>query len=196
MSRPDRPKSLQETLRARRAARTLVTPGEAARREAARRREELEARARALVDAWRVGGRAVDAGGKLEPALYEAVFAVSPDAYNASRDWARRARAQVARVPACEVPRYHEGTHVEAYHLGGAWPGGEDGERQLLTLCDRCLARARKLRRDLGRLPTRDEVLRIDPDRPLYDPADIAVLKARHSRPLRKKDLGRGPQPR
>jgi hypothetical protein len=191
MSRPDRPKSLQETLRARRAARTLVTPGEAARREAARRREELETEARRLVGEWSAARRPVDGAGKLSPELYEAVFVVSPEAYYASRDWGRRARAQVARAAGCEVPRYHESGSVEAYHLGRSWPGSENGELELLTLCDRCLARARKLRRDLGRLPTRDELLRIDPDRPLYDAADIAVLKARYARPLRKRDLER-----
>jgi hypothetical protein len=185
VARPRRPKSAQEALRARRAVRTLVTPGEAARREAARRRAQLEERARTLVAAWRETSRALDAGGKLEPALYEAVFAVAPEAYYATRDWRRRARAQVMRQPACEVQRDHEQERVEAYHLGGAWPGSEEGARQLLTLCDRCLARARKLRRDLGRAPTREEVLRIDPERPLYDAAVIAVLKARYARPPR-----------
>ena len=64
MSRGDGQKSLQDVLRARREATSLLSPAEAAAREAARRREETEAEAASALERWREG-RSPDAGGKL-----------------------------------------------------------------------------------------------------------------------------------
>ena len=104
MSRGDGKKSLQDVLRARRETPSLLSPAEAAQREAARRRAEVEAEAAAALERWR-DGRVADAGGKLAPAVYAALHRLDADAYAASRHWARRAKAQLALAPACEVDR-------------------------------------------------------------------------------------------
>ena len=54
--------------------------------------------------------------------------------------------------------------------------------RDLITLCAGCHRRAEKLGRELGRVPRREELVALDPRRPLYEPADIAALKARYGR--------------
>jgi hypothetical protein len=133
----------------------------------------------------------VDAEGKLDPAVYESIFALDRRAYFGSRHWSRRSRAQLGLAPVCEVARCGRGTdlHVRPLHhdaLGGEQPG-----RDLITLCEGCLTRALKQERELGRLATREELRELDPRQPLYDPAAIAALKAKHARPPRRPDLER-----
>jgi hypothetical protein len=179
MSRGDGKKSLQDVLRARREVPALLSPAEAAKREAARRQDELEAEAAAALERWR-DGRSPDARGKLAPEVYRVLFRLSPDAYEATGHWARRAKAQLALAPACEVERCGAPTGVRAHLLTHATLGEEEPGRDLITLCDGCHRRARKLGRELGRVPRRDELVRLDPRRPLYEPADIAALKAKY----------------
>jgi len=180
MSRGDGKKSLQDVLRARREAPALLSPAEAAQREAARRREELEAEAAAALERWR-DGRSPDGRGKLAPDAYRALFRLSPAAYEATGYWARRAKAQLALAPTCEVERCGAESGVGAQHLTHATLGEEEPGRDLVTLCDGCHRRARKLGRELGRVPRRDEIVALDPGRPLYEPADIAALKAKYA---------------
>jgi hypothetical protein len=179
MSQGDGKRSLQDVLRARREAPSLLSPAEAAKREAARRQDELEAEAAAALERWR-DGRSPDARGKLAPEAYRALFRLSPEAYEATGHWARRAKAQLALAPACEVERCGTETGVRAHHLTHAKFGEEEPGRDLITLCDGCHRRARKLGRELGRVPRRDEIVGLDPRRPLYEPADIAALKAKY----------------
>lgn len=181
MSRGDEKRSLQDVLRARREAPSLLSPAEAARREAARRREELEADAAAALERWREG-RSPDAGGKLAAGAYRALHRLSPDAYAATAHWGRRAKAQLALAAGCEVDRCPGETVPAARHLTYANLGEEEPGRDLITLCDGCHLRARKLGRELGRLPRRDEIVALDPRRPLYEPSDIAALKAKYGR--------------
>jgi hypothetical protein len=176
----DGKKSLQDVLRARREATSLLTPAEAARRESARRREGAEGEAAVAFGRWR-DGRSPDAGGKLSAEAYGALFRLSPAAYEASGHWQRRAKAQLAAAPACEVERCGS-SDVRAHHVTHATLGAEEPGRDLITLCDGCHRRAEKLGRELGRVPRRDEIVRLDPRRPLYGPADIAALKARYAR--------------
>ena len=166
-------------LRARREAPSLLSPAEAAQREAARRREEIEAAAAAALARGR-DGRSPDAGGKLAPAVYRELHRLDPGAYQATGHWARRARAQLALAPACEVGRCGAVTAVAARHLTHATIGAEEPGRDLITLCDGCHGRARKLGRELGRVPRRDELVALDPRAPLYGPAEIAALRARY----------------
>ncbi len=180
MSGGDGKKSLQDVLRARREAPSLLSPAEAAKREAARRQDELEAEAAAALERWR-DGRSPDARGKLAPEAYRALFRLSPAAYEATGHWARRAKAQLALAPACEVERCRAETGVRAHHLTHARLGEEEPGRDLITLCDGCHRRAQKLGRELGRVPRRDELVGLDPRRPLYEPADIAALKAKYA---------------
>ena len=70
MSRGEGKKSLHDVLRARREAPSLLSPAEAAQREAARRREEIDAEAAAALERWR-DGRSPDARGKLAPETYK-----------------------------------------------------------------------------------------------------------------------------
>ena len=179
MSRGDGKKSLHDVLRARREAPSLLTPAEAAQREAARRREEIEAEAAAALERWR-DGRSPDARGKLAPETYRALFALSEGAYEATGHWARRAKAQLSAAPACEVERCRAEAGVAARHLTHATLGAEEPGRDLITLCDGCHRRAQKLGRELGRVPRREEIVGLDPRRPLYEPADIAALKAKY----------------
>ena len=86
---------MHDVLRARREAPSLLSPAEAAKREAARRREEAEAEAVVALERWR-DGRSPDARGKLATDAYRALFRLSPAAYEASGHWARRAKAQLA----------------------------------------------------------------------------------------------------
>ena len=179
MSRGEGKKSLHDVLRARREAPSLLSPAEAAQREAARRREEIEAEAAAALERWR-DGRSPDARGKLAPETYRALFRLSEGAYEATGHWARRAKAQLALAPACEVERCRAETGVSARHLTHATIGAEEPGRDLITLCDGCHRRAQKLGRELGRVPRREEIVGLDPRRPLYEPADIAALKAKY----------------
>jgi hypothetical protein len=179
MSRGDGKKSLQDVLRARREAPSLLSSAEAAKREAGRRREEIEAEAIAALERWR-DGRSPDARGKLAPETYGALFALSETAYEATAHWARRAKAQRALASTCEVERCRAETEVGAHHLTHATLGAEEPGRDLITLCDGCHRRAQKLGRELGRVPTRAQIVRLDPRRPLYEPGDIAALKAKY----------------
>ena len=173
-------KSLQDVLRARREAPSLLSPAEAAQREAARRRAEVEAEAAAALERAR-DGRAPDARGKLAPEVYAALHRLSPDAYAATGHWARRTKAQLALAPACEVERCGTETDVRARHLTHGTLGAEEPGRDLITLCDGCHRRAQKLGRELGRVPLRGEIVRLDPRRPLYEPGEIAALKAKYA---------------
>jgi hypothetical protein len=181
MRRGDGKKSLQDVLRSRRDAPSLLSPAEAAKREAARRREELEAAAAEALARWR-DGRSPDARGKLAPEAYRVLFRLSPAAYEATGHWARRAKAQLALEPVCAVTRCGAQTGVGARHLTHATVGEEEPGRDLITLCDGCHRRAEKLGRELGRVPRRGEIAALDPRRPLYGPADIAALKAKYGR--------------
>ena len=174
-------KSLHDVLRARRAAPSLLTPAEAAKREAARRREEVEAAAAAAL-ARRRDGRSPDAGGALEPEVYRALFRLDPAAYAATGHWSRRARTQLTLAPGCEVAGCRATVGVAARHLTHATIGAEEPGRDLITLCAGCHRRAQKLGRELGRVPRRGEVVALDPRRPLYEPADIAALRAKYGR--------------
>lgn len=172
-------RSLQDVLRARREAAALVTPGEAARREAARRREGAAASAVEALERFR-DGRSPDGSRKLEPEVYAELFRLSPAAYYASGHWARRARAQLAAAPACEVEQCVAAAGAEARHLNHDAVGAEQPGRDLITLCPACHRRAEKLGRRLRRVPTRDELVALDPRAPLYDPDEIAALKAKY----------------
>ena len=172
---------MQDVLRARREAPSLLTPAQAAEREAARRREKAEAEAASALARWR-NGRSPDAGGKLSAEAYRALFQLSPAAYEASGHWQRRAKAQLAAAPACEVERCGSALGPSARHLTHATLGEEQPGRDLITLCDGCHRRAEKLGRELGRVPRREEIVRLDPRRPLYGPAEIAALKAKYAR--------------
>jgi hypothetical protein len=174
-------RSLQDVLRARREAASLVTPGEAARRDAARRREQTTAAAVEAVERWR-DGRSPDGRGRLEPEVYAELYRLAPGAYYASGHWSRRARAQLAASPACEVERCGATAGVAAHHLNHEALGDERAGRDLITLCAPCLRRAEKLGRRLGRAPTREEITAIDSRAPLYDPDEIAALKAKYGR--------------
>lgn len=166
-------------LRARRAAAPLLSPVEASRREAARKREAVEAAAVDAVARWR-DGRSPDGRGKLPAEVYRALFALSSAAYYASGHWSRRVRAQLAHAPACEVGACGSAVDVAAQHLNHATLGEERPGRDLITLCDGCHRRARKLGQDLARVPSRDEIVGLDPAAPLYDSSDIAALKAKY----------------
>ena len=172
-------KSLQDVLRARREAPSLLTPAEAAKREAERRRAESESEAAAALERWR-DGRAPDSGGRLSPAAYAALHRLSPDAYAATGHWSRREKAQLAAAPACEVVRCDATEGVGAHHLTHATLGQEEPVRDLITLCESCHRRGRKLGAELDRVPRREELVALDPTRPLYEPADIAALKLKY----------------
>jgi hypothetical protein len=88
----------------------------------------------------------------------------------------------LALAPACEVERCRSEAGTGARHLTHATIGAEEPGRDLITLCDGCHRRAEKLGRELGRVPRREEIVRLDPRRPLYEPADIAALKAKYAR--------------
>ncbi|MFL5948939.1 MAG: hypothetical protein ACJ743_10810 [Gaiellaceae bacterium] len=179
MTRGGGRKSLQDVLRARREAPSLLTPAEIARREAARRRQEEAAAAAAAVARWR-DGRTPDAGGKLTPGAYSALHRLEPAAYEATAHWARRVKAQLALAPACEVRRCTSAAGVGVHHLTHETLGEEEPGRDLITLCDGCHRRAQKLGRELGRVPRRAEIAALDPRRSLYEPAEIAALKAKY----------------
>ena len=181
MSREPGKKSLQDVLRARREAPSLLSPAEAAQREAARRRAELEAEAAAGLERWR-DGRSPDAGGKLAPAVYAALYRLSPEAYATSGHWSRQTKAQLAYAPACEVRRCGATAGVAVHHLTHATLGEEEVGRDLITLCESCHRRARKLGAELGPVPRRDELVALDPARPLYEPADIAALRRKYGK--------------
>ena len=185
----NRKKSLHDVMRERRAAKPLLSVRELQLREAARRRDEIDTLANERVERWRVRRKSVDAEGKLDPAVYGAIFALSRPAYYGSRHWSRRSRAQLGLTPFCEVARCGRDAQLRARHLDYDALGGEQAGRDLVTLCGACLGRALKREDELGRPATRDELRELDPQRPLYDPAAIAALKAKHGRPLRRSDL-------
>lgn len=172
-------RSLQDVLRERRGARPLVGIVEASRRETLRRREEIQKVAAEALARWR-DGRSPDGRGKLPVEVYRALFELSSAAYYASGHWSRRARAQLALAPACEVASCGSTAGAGAHHLTHDTLGEEEAGRDLITLCEACHRRARKLGRDLARVPTREEVVSVDPSAPLYDPAAIAALKAKY----------------
>jgi hypothetical protein len=172
-------KSLQQVLRERRAATPLLSPVEASQREAARRREAVEAAAAEALARWR-DGRSPDGRGKLPVEVYRALHALGSAAYYASGHWSRRVRAQLAHAPACEVAACRSAVDPGAHHLTHAALGEEQPGRDLITLCDGCQRRARKLGQDLARVPTREEVVALDPAAPLYDSSAIAALKAKY----------------
>jgi hypothetical protein len=177
--RPSGKKSLQQVLRERREATPLLSPVEASRREAARRREAIDSEAAAALARWR-DGRSPDGRGKLPAEVYRRLFELSSATYYASGHWARRARAQLAHAPGCEVAACGSGVDVEAQHRTHAALGEEQPGRDLITLCDGCHRRARKLGQELGRVPTREELVALDPAAPLYDSSAIAALKAKY----------------
>ena len=193
MDSANRKKSLHDVLRERRASKPLLSVRELQLREAARRRDEEEALAKARVERWRLRQKSVDAEGKLAPAVYRAIFARSRPAYYGSRHWSRRSRAQLELTSFCEVELCGRADRLRARHLDYDALGEEQAGRDLITLCEGCHSRALKQEEELGRPGTRDELHELDPQRPLYDAAAIAALKARHRRPLRRPDLPKTP---
>jgi hypothetical protein len=189
MARRDKGRSLQDVLRERRGAKPLLTVEQLRRRELEREREQTESAAREAIGAWRATGRAVDSAGRLPGPVYREILVLDEAAYQGSRHWARRVRAQRAAAPACEVARCGESADVRVLLLERAAAGEERPGRDLLTVCAGCERRARRLERERGRLPGRDELLALDPAEPLYDAARIATLRSRYGRPLRRKDL-------
>lgn len=179
---PPRKKSLQDVLRERRAAAPLVSARELRERELTRQREAAEREASELVARWRTARTAVDADGKLAPDVVREVFRLSRPAYFASRHWARRTRAQRALAPACEVARCGGTEGLEPWHVSRDALGAEAPGRDLMTLCEGCLRRAAKLEQERRRLPSREELEALDPERPLFTPAEIAALRAKHAR--------------
>jgi len=192
----NRKKSLHDVLRERRAAKPLLSVRELQLREAARRRDEVEALANERVERWHARQKSVDAEGKLDPAVYRAIFALDRRAYYGSRHWSRRTRVQLELRSLCEVARCGRDDGLSARHVNYDALGGEQAGRDLITLCEGCANRARKREEELGRPATRDELRELDPKRPLYDPAAIAALKAKHGRPLRRSDLEQRQPPR
>jgi hypothetical protein len=180
---PPKKKSLQDVLRERRQAAPLLTARELREREATRRREEVAQAVSRLLDRRHHARTPVDADGKLALELYRAIFASSRSAYYESRHWSRRSRAQRKATPACEVVRCGKSDGLRVHHLNHAALGEELAGRDLVTLCERCLGRARKLEQEYGRPATRDELKALDPERLLFTPLEIAALKERIRRP-------------
>lgn len=174
-------KTLQDVLRERRGSTRLVSPVEASQRAVARRREAVEAAAQDALTRWR-DGRSPDGRVKLDPEVYRRLFALSSEAYYGSGHWSRRVRAQLAFAPACEVEACRAAEGVEAHHLSHDALGSEQPGRDLITLCDSCHRRARKLGQALGRVPAREELVALDPAAPLYDSSSIAALKQKYGR--------------
>jgi hypothetical protein len=172
-------RSLQDVLRARRETAPLVSAAEAARREASRRREGVTAAAVEAFERFH-DGRSPDGSRKLELEVYAELFRLSPAAYHASGHWSRRVRAQLAAAPACEVAQCGASVGVTARHLNHDALGAEQPGRDLITLCPACHRRAEKVGRRLGRVLTREELVELDPRAPLYDPEEIAALKAKY----------------
>lgn len=174
-------------MRARREATPLLSPAELRRREAERRRAEEQAEAGSaaaeLVERRRAKGTAVDAHGALAAVVYRAIFALDPVAYSESAHWTGVEAAQLELVPACEVSRCRERTGLHAHRLVERSLGGERPGVDLITLCDGCRRRAGRLAQRSGRAPTREQVRSLDPQLPLYSPAEIAALKAKHAEP-------------
>jgi len=188
---PDRSKSLQDVLRARREAKPLLTAEQLRRRELDREREAIEEAATAAVEAWRATGKAVDAAGRLPVLVYLGIFALEHGAYYGSKHWARRVRAQLTAAPACEVGRCGATGDVRMLLLDRSAVGKERPGRDLITVCGGCERRALRLARDRGRVLAREEIVALDPEATLYDASAIAALKSRYARPPRRKDLGR-----
>jgi hypothetical protein len=182
-------KSLQDVLRARRQAAPLLTARELRDREATRRREEVAQEVSRLLDRRDRARTPVDTDGKLALELYRAIFASSRSAYYESRHWSRRSLAQRKATPACEVVRCGKSEGLRAHHLNHDALGEELAGRDLVTLCERCLRRARKLEQEYGRPATRDELKALDPERLLFTPVEIAALKERIRRPRRHPSI-------
>ena len=115
---------------------SLLNARELRERELARSREGLERAAAALVDRRRELGTAVDAGERLTPELYRAVFAADASAYFTSKHWSRRSRAQRAAAPACEVERCGRVEELHVHLLDRGAVGSEQPGRDVITLCD------------------------------------------------------------
>ena len=179
-------------MRARRRATPLLTPEQLRQRQEERQRAETESEAARLVERRRQQRTPVDAEGRLSTAVYQAIFAIDRDSYYLSRHWARRSKAQRAATPRCEVEGCSENGELQVQHLGHRAVGEEQIGVDLITLCDRCRRRAERQSRARGRLLTRREIVKLDPDRPLYQPATIAALKEKYARPLRRSDLPGG----
>jgi hypothetical protein len=182
MAQPKK-KSLQDVLRERRQAAPLLTARELRDREATRRREEVAQEVSRLLDRRHRARTPIDADGKLALELYRAIFASSRSAYYESRHWSRRSLAQRKSTPACEVVRCGKSEGLRAHLLNHDALGEELAGRDLVTLCEPCLRRARKLEQEYGRPATRDELKALDPERLLFTPAEIAALKKKISRP-------------
>lgn len=176
-------------MRARRQATPLLTPEQLRQRKEERQRAETESEAARLVERRRQRRTPVDAEGRLPTAVYQAIFALDRDSYYRSRHWARRSKAQRIATPQCEVEGCAEHGELQVQHLGYRALGEEKVGVDLITLCDRCRRRAQRQGRARGRLLTRKEIAKLDPQRPLYQPATIAALKAKYARPLRQSDL-------
>lgn len=168
-------------LRERRGARPLVGVVEASRRETLRRHDETRRVAAETAARWREG-RSPDGRSKLSVEVYRELFALSSEAYYASGHWTRRTRAQLAQALACEVAACGSTVDVAAHHLTHDALGEEEPGRDLITLCDGCHKRVRKLGRSLARVPARAEVVALDPAAPIYDSSAIAALKAKYGR--------------
>lgn len=190
MGREEKGKSLQQVLRERREAKPLLTVEQLRRRELDREREAIEAAAAPAVEAWRATRKAVDAAGRVPVPVYRAIFALDPRSYTASKHWGRRARSQLTAAPSCEVIRCGEIEDVRVLLLDRSAVGAEQPGRDLITLCASCERRAGRLERERARPGTREEIVALDPNRPLYDETRIAALRSRYARPLRRKDLG------
>ena len=176
-------------LRERRAAKPLLSVKELQLREATRRRDEAEALAQERVERWELRQKSVDAEGKLAPEIYRAVFARNRRAYYGSRHWSRRSRAQLELTSFCEVERCGRADELQVRQLHNDAVGEEQAGRDLITLCQGCVTRARKREQELGRPATRDELRHLDPRQPLYDAAAIAALRAKHRRGPRRSDF-------
>ena len=174
-------------MRARREATSLLSPAELRQREAQRQRAErlaeAEGAASGFVERALVEGAVVDARVALTPAVYRAVFALDPAVYLASAHWARVEAEQLELVAACEVARCGERTALHAHRLIERKIGEERPGVDLMTLCDGCRRRAARLAQRSGRPPTREQIRGLDPQSPLYSPAEIAALKAKHAEP-------------
>ena len=191
MSRGDGKKSLQDVLRARREATVAAQPcrgGEAGGGAPARGgRGRGGGRARALARRP-LSGRARQAGDRrlscALPAQPGGLRGQRPLAAAGEGAAGGRARVRGRALRAAEA---------RARHLTHATLGEEEPLRDLITLCDGCHRRAEKLGRELGRVPRRDEIVGLDPRRPLYEPADIAALKAKYAQrelSWRKRSVG------
>ena len=173
-------KSLQDVLRARREATSLLSPAEAAEREAARRREEAEAEAASALERWRERPFS-RRGGKLSADGVSRALPAQPGGVRGKRATGGGARRPSWRsAPACEVERCGA-ADASARHLTHATLGEEEPGRDLITLCDGCQPPRGEARPEARPPARRDEIVQIDPAGPLYEPDEIAALKAKYA---------------